>query len=384
MRALQSLPIAPPAAPGPSPAGGQVLPPAYFDLTEEACYPRIEAARRTLGADLMILGHHYQRDEVIRFADATGDSFGLARKAADNARARYIVFCGVHFMAESADILTGAHQTVILPDLQAGCSMADMAGLDQVEDAWDEIVSLLGEDAVMPITYINSAASLKAVVGRNGGAVCTSSNAAAIIAWGLAQRGKLFFFPDEHLGRNTAARMGIPLEEMVVWDPTLPFGSLGGSAKEDFLEARVILWKGHCQVHQRFLTSHVASFRGRFPGIKILVHPECSWDVVQTADLVGSTAFIMKTIEAAPAGSSWAVGTEIHLVDRLRRNHPDKMISSLVPGVCLCSTMNRIDPQHLLWVLENLVDGRVVNAIRVPEPIALPAREALERMLAIT
>jgi len=262
--------------------------------------------------------------------------------------------------------------------------MADMAGLDQVEDAWDEIASMLGAEAVMPITYINSAASLKAVVGRNGGAVCTSSNAAAIIRWGLSQRGRLFFFPDEHLGRNTAAKMGIPLEEMVVWDPTLAFGSLGGNTKEQFLAARVILWKGHCQVHQRFLTSHVASFRARFPGIKILVHPECSWDVVQTADLVGSTAFIIKTIEAAPAGSSWAVGTEIHLVDRLRRNHPDKMISSLVPGVCLCSTMNRIDPQHLLWVLESLVEGRIVNAIRVPEAIAAPARVALERMLAIT
>jgi quinolinate synthase len=360
-----------------------LLPAAYFGLTDEQAVARIPEVRRRLGQRLMILGHHYQRDEVIQFADRTGDSFGLARAAAANKDASWIVFCGVHFMAESADILTRDDQVVILPDLSAGCSMADMADLDQVEDAWDELAAVLGPGRVMPITYINSAASLKAVVGRNGGAVCTSSNAAPIIRWGLEQREKLLFFPDQHLGRNTAAKMGIPLEAMVVWDPTRPAGSLGGNTREALERAQLILWRGHCQVHQRFLPEHVRSFREKFPGIQVIVHPECSYEVVQMADHVGSTAFIIKTVAEAPAGTSWAVGTEIHLVDRLRRAHPDKFISSLVPGVCLCSTMNRIDPQHLLWVLENLEQGNVVNQIKVPDPIASDARLALDRMLTI-
>ena len=361
-----------------------MLPEAWFGLTDEMAVARIPEVRRRLGARLMILGHHYQRDEVIQFADLTGDSFGLARAAAANQEAAYIVFCGVHFMAESADILTSDAQAVILPDLTAGCSMADMADLDQVEDAWDEMNEALGAGRVMPITYINSAASLKAVVGCNGGAVCTSSNAAPIMRWGLREREKLLFFPDQHLGRNTAVAMGIPLDDMVVWDPNRPAGSLGGNTREALERAKLILWRGHCQVHQRFLPEHVRSFRDKFPGIQVIVHPECSYEVVQMADHVGSTAHIIKTVAEAPAGTSWAVGTEIHLVDRLRRAHPDKFISSLVPGVCLCSTMNRIDPQHLLWVLDNLEQGVVVNRIRVPEEIAVPARLALERMLTIS
>jgi quinolinate synthase len=362
---------------------GQVLPERWFGLSDEEAAARIPEVRRRLGARLMILGHHYQRDEVLQFADQTGDSYGLARAAAANKDASWIVFCGVHFMAESADILTRDEQVVILPDLAAGCSMADMAELDQVEDAWDELESALGPGRVMPITYINSAASLKAVVGLHGGAVCTSSNAEPIIRWGLKQREKLLFFPDQHLGRNTGLRMGIPRDEMVVWDPTKPPGSLGGATREALERARLILWRGHCQVHQRFLPEHVRSFRQKFPGIQVIVHPECSEEVVALADHVGSTAHIIKTVSEGPAGSRWVVGTEIHLVDRLRRAHPDKFVSSLVPGVCLCSTMNRIDPQHLLWVLDNLDEGRVVNAIRVPEPIASRARLALDRMLEI-
>ncbi len=362
----------------------QVLPAQYFEMTDEAAVPRIARSKERLGGRLMILGHHYQRDEVIQFADQTGDSFGLSQKAAANKDAEFIVFCGVHFMAESADILTGDDQTVILPDLQAGCSMADMADLDQVEDAWDEIGEVLGEDSVMPITYINSAANLKAFVGQHGGAVCTSSNAEAIIRWALGRRERLLFFPDEHLGRNTAFKMGIPLDRMIVWDPRRPPGECGGNAREQVERSKILLWRGHCQVHQRFMTQHVKSFREKFPGINIIVHPECSYEVVQMADYVGSTSYIIKTITEAPAGTSWAVGTEIHLVDRIRRAHEDKFISSLVPGVCLCSTMNRIDPQHLAWTLENLVQGRVVNRIKVPEPVASRAREALDRMLAIS
>ena len=361
----------------------QVLPEPWFGLTDEAAMARIPEVRARLGSKLMILGHHYQRDEVIQFCDKTGDSFGLARAAAANRDASYIVFCGVHFMAESADILTRDDQTVILPDLAAGCSMADMAELDQVEDAWDELTEVLGEGRVMPITYINSAASLKAVVGEHGGAVCTSSNAEPIIRWGLGLREKLLFFPDQHLGRNTGVKMGIPLDEMVVWDPAKPPGSMGGNTREALQRAKLVLWRGHCQVHQRFLPDHVRSFREKFPGIQVIVHPECSYEVVQMADHVGSTAFILKTVEQAPAGTSWVVGTEIHLVDRLRRANPDKFISSLVPGVCLCSTMNRIDPQHLLWVMDNLEAGQVVNPIRVPEPTASRARLALDRMLEI-
>ena len=362
----------------------RVLPAEYQALSDEEAVARIPAVRRRLGSSVMILGHHYQRDDVIQFADATGDSYGLARKAAQNRSARTIVFLGVHFMAESADILTSDEQVVILPDADAGCSMADMADLDQVEDAWDALERTIGPGRMMPVTYINSAADLKAFVGRHGGAVCTSSNAEAVIRWSFAQRERLFFFPDQHLGRNTCVKMGMPLEEMVVWDPRLPAGALGGNKADALERARVFLWRGHCQVHQRFLPQHVASFRARFPGIKIIVHPECSYDVVQMADLVGSTSFIIKTIESAPAGSQWAVGTEIHLVDRLRKAHPEQFISSLVPGVCLCSTMNRTDPQHLLWVLDNLEAGRIVNQVKVPADVAREARLALDRMLSIS
>ncbi len=362
----------------------RVLPQAYMSLSDEEAVARIPAVRRRLGSAVMILGHHYQRDDVIRFADATGDSYGLARQAAGNRSARFIVFLGVHFMAESADILTGDDQVVILPDADAGCSMADMADLDQVEDAWDDIEAVIGAGKMMPVTYINSAADLKAFVGRHGGAVCTSSNAEAIIRWSFRHRERLFFFPDQHLGRNTCVKMGLPLDEMVVWDPRVAAGGLGGNQRDALERARVILWRGHCQVHQRFLPEHVKSFRAAFPGIRILVHPECSYEVVQMADLVGSTSFIIKTIESAPPGSKWAVGTEIHLVDRLRKSHPEQFISSLVPGVCLCSTMNRTDPQHLLWVLESLDDGRVVNQVKVPGPVARDARLALDRMLSIS
>ncbi len=353
-------------------------------LSEEEAVTRIPAVRKRLGTDLLILGHHYQRDEVIQFADLTGDSYGLARQASQRHESKYIVFCGVHFMAESADILAAPHQRVILPDVTAGCSMADMAEVEQVEMAWEELTGALTdcpESDVMPITYVNSTAAIKAFVGERGGAVCTSSNAGAIFDWALARRPRLFFFPDQHLGRNTAVAKGIPLEDTLLWDPAKP---LGGNTPEQIRRARIYLWKGHCQVHTRFRIEQVQAYRKNFPGIKILVHPECPLEVVRAADLVGSTSFIIKTIEAAPAGSQWAIGTEIHLVNRLKNRHPDKMVTSLLPGVCLCSTMNRIDPQHLLYVLERLAAGEVVNEIVVPEPIAAKARLALDRMLSIS
>jgi quinolinate synthase len=357
------------------------IPEEYDSLSEEEAIARIRPVRERLGKSIVILGHHYQRDEVIQFADHRGDSYGLAKAAAADRDAGAIVFCGVHFMAESADILAAPEQHVILPDMEAGCSMADMAEIHQVEEAWDRITSVVPESEIMPATYINSTAALKAFVGRKGGAVCTSSNAEALFEWAGKQRPRLFFFPDQHLGRNTGVRRGIPLDEMPLYDPLAP---LGGLSRADIEKGRVFLWKGHCQVHGRFTTEQVDHWRALHPDIRILVHPECTLEVVRKADLVGSTGYIIKTIQAAPAGSKWAIGTEVHLVNRLRNEHPDKFITPLVPGVCLCSTMNRIDPQHLLWVLEGLDRGERVNEVIVPEPVAGEARLALDRMLQIS
>lgn len=357
------------------------LPPA----SDPALVERARAAKEALGDRVFVLGHHYQRDEVIQFADVTGDSFKLARDAAGRPEAEYIVFCGVHFMAESADILTEPHQKVILPDLAAGCSMADMAVLSQVEDAWDALAEAGVQDAVVPVTYMNSSADIKAFCGRNGGIVCTSSNAEMALEWAFDQKahldggGKVLFFPDQHLGRNTAIlKMGLTLDDCVVWDPQKPNGGL---TTQQLADATMILWKGHCSVHGRFTPEVVDKLRATVPDIQILVHPECTHEVVLKADLVGSTEFIIKTIEAAPAGSSWAIGTELNLVKRLAGDHPDKNIVFLEKNVCYCSTMNRIDLPHLVWVLESLVKGVVVNQIDVDDDTERHALVALQRML---
>ena len=342
---------------------------------------RARAAKKALGERLFVLGHHYQRDEVIQFADVTGDSFKLARDAAARPEAEYIVFCGVHFMAESADILTSPEQIVVLPDLAAGCSMADMARLAQVEDCWDALADAGIAGSVVPITYMNSSADIKAFCGRNGGAVCTSSNADVALEWAFAQKpaAKVLFLPDQHLGRNTAVlKLGMGLEDCVVWDPHRPGG---GVSPEDLAAARMILWKGHCSVHGRFSADVVDELRAKRPGLQVIVHPECTYGVVTRADLVGSTEFIIKTIEAAPAGSAWAVGTELNLVQRLAREHPDQEIVFLDRNVCYCSTMNRIDLPHLVWALESLVDGVVVNRISVDPDTEHHAQVALQRML---
>ena len=354
------------------------LPPASDpDLVERA-----RAAKEALGDRVFVLGHHYQRDEVIQFADVTGDSFKLAREAAARPEAEFVVFCGVHFMAESADILTAEHQKVVLPDMAAGCSMADMARLDQVEDAWDALADAGVAENVDPITYMNSSADIKAFCGRNGGAVCTSSNAEVALRWAFEQHGdatKMLFLPDQHLGRNTAVlAMGFSLDDCVVWDPHRP---KGGLTDEQIRAAKVLLWKGHCSVHGRFSAAVVDELRETVPGINILVHPECSHDVVTRADLVGSTEFIIKTIEAAPAGTSWAIGTELNLVQRLADAHPDKSIVFLDKTVCYCSTMNRIDLPHFVWAMENLVAGNVVNQIVVDAETEKWALVALQRML---
>jgi quinolinate synthase len=342
---------------------------------------RARAARETLGERVFVLGHHYQRDEVIQFADVTGDSFKLARDAAARPEAEFIVFCGVHFMAESADILTSPEQKVILPDLAAGCSMADMARLGQVEDAWDALTDAGIADSVVPVTYMNSSADIKAFCGRNGGVVCTSSNAEVALEWAFEQKpdAKVLFLPDQHLGRNTAVlKMGMSLDDCVVWNPHLP----GGGLTEDQLrDARMILWKGHCSVHGRFSPDVVDELRAKTPDIQILVHPECQHEVVLKADLVGSTEFIIKTIEAAPSGSSWAIGTELNLVKRLADQHPDKHIAFLDRTVCYCSTMNRIDLPHFVWAMESLASGVVVNQIQVDPQTEREALVALQRML---
>jgi quinolinate synthase len=343
---------------------------------------RARAARAALGDRVFVLGHHYQRDEVIQFADVTGDSFKLARDAAGRPEAEYIVFCGVHFMAESADILTADHQKVILPDLAAGCSMADMARLSQVEDAWDAMTDAGIADSIVPITYMNSSADIKAFCGKHGGAVCTSSNAQTALEWAFDQKGeqtKVLFFPDQHLGRNTAVlQLGFSLEDCVVWNPLLPGGGL---TEEQLRDARMILWKGHCSVHGRFSADCVDDVRAKIPGVQVLVHPECTHDVVLKADLVGSTEFIIKTIEAAPSGSAWAIGTELNLVQRLANAHPDKNIVFLDKTVCYCATMNRIDLPHFVWAMESLVAGQEVNVIEVDDETERWAKIALQRML---
>jgi quinolinate synthase len=342
----------------------------------------IAAAKAELGERLLILGHHYQRDEVIKWADARGDSFKLARFAADNERATDIVFCGVHFMAESADVLTGPHQRVILPDLNAGCSMADMADLDQVEECWEALDAVTDVTKIVPVTYMNSSAALKAFVG---GAVCTSSNARAVIEWaqasGVPSEMKVLFFPDQHLGRNTAYDMGYSEDAMRVWNPRF---ELGGLEERDLKEATFLLWKCHCSVHQRFRPEHVAAFREEHPEGEVIVHPECAHDVVELADRVGSTERILAWVEGAPKGSVLAIGTEIHMVQRMAREHPDVTVVSLDPLICPCSTMFRIDGPHLAWVLESLAGGEVVNQITVDARTARWARVALERMLEIT
>jgi quinolinate synthase len=352
----------------------------YRDAPAESLRARLQAARDAMGEGLLILGHHYQQDEVIAFADLRGDSYKLAQFAAQSRDCRAIAFCGVHFMAETADILTGPEVRVSLPDLSAGCSMADMADIDAVEAAWSDLGGIIDTGDLMPVTYINSAADLKAFCGRHGGLVCTSSNARAALEWAFARRKRVLFFPDQHLGRNTARRMGVPLEEMPVWNPRLP---LGGNAEEAIARSRVLLWMGHCSVHQMFKPAHVAGMRRQYPGINVLVHPECMMSVVDAADLVGSTEFIIRTIEEAPAGSTWAVGTELHLVNRLAKAHPDKTVLFLSPMVCMCATMYRIDLPHLTWSVENLARGTPVNVIKVPDETAHWARVALRRMLEV-
>jgi quinolinate synthase len=358
------------------------IPEDYWGLDGAALADRIADAKRRLGSRCVVLGHHYQREDIIQFADYRGDSFNLARWAAERGEAEFIVFCGVHFMAESADILSQPHQKVVLPNMSAGCSMADMADPDDVYACWDELQAA-GITNVIPVTYMNSAASLKAFCGKNGGIVCTSSNAPKVYDWAFERGSKLLFFPDQHLGRNTGVKKGIPLDEMVLWDYTLPFGSLGGNTLEQLERAKVILWKGHCSVHRRFSVAQIEKARQEHPGITVIVHPECTMEVVQAADIDGSTEVITRTITEAPAGSKWAVGTEINLVSRLARENPDKTIVCLDPVVCPCATMYRIHPAYLAWTLDEMADGRVVNQVRVDEETARDAKVALERMLAV-
>jgi quinolinate synthase len=357
----------------------------YLVLPDQSMDERIAAARKELGASTLVLGHHYQRDEVIKFADVTGDSYKLAKAGAASS-AKYIAFCGVHFMAESADVLGHEGQQVILPDLNAGCSMADMAEIGQVEEAWKQLVKLGITDeqgnGMTPMTYMNSTAAIKAFCGERGGLVCTSSNARGAFEWGLRKNPKIFFLPDQHLGRNTGFAMGIPLNEMAVWDP---YQIMGGNTPERLRNARVILWKGHCSVHQRFLPEHVDNVRAKYPGIQVVVHPECRWEVCQKADALGSTERILKIVRDAEPGTKFAIGTEIHLINRLAKEvaKQDKMVITLDDSGCLCTTMFRISPQHLCWALENLVDGKVVNQIEVPQDVKHWARVALSRMLEI-
>jgi quinolinate synthase len=358
------------------------IPQFYAEMSGEELDQRIAAARATLGERLVILGHHYQRDEIIQYADFRGDSYKLAQLAAARPQADYIVFCGVHFMAESADVLSGSHQKVILPNPAAGCSMADMANIAEVEECWQTLHEILGEDAaIIPVTYMNSAANLKAFCGRNGGIVCTSSNAPAVMRWAFTQGKRVLFFPDEHLGRNTGLKYGIADEQMTVWNPKDPLAS--EDAEEELERARIILWKGYCTTHMRFNVQQIAKARAEYPGIKILVHPECRHEVVEAADFYGSTEYIIQQIEQAPAGSQWAVATEINLVHRLAKEHPEQFIFCLDPIVCPCSTMYRIHPAYLAWVLEGLVEGKVINQVSVGDDTVYWARVALERMLSV-
>jgi quinolinate synthase len=359
------------------------LPERYTTATPDELEAWLGIARSTLGDRAFILGHHYQRDEVMRWADARGDSYRLSVLAQQRPDAEFIVFCGVHFMAESADVLTADHQQVILPDLNAGCSMADMADIDEVEEAWESLAAVIDIERLVPITYMNSSAALKAFVGRHGGAVCTSTNARAVLEWALGPAGgeKVLFFPDQHLGRNTGLDMGYTLDDMRVWNPRL---ALGGLSDAECKDATLLLWKGHCSVHQRFRPEHIEAFRAEHPDGIVVAHPECSYEVCQLADQVGSTDFIIRAVAAAPAGATIAVATEIHLVQRLDAETPDKTVVSLDPLICPCSTMFRIDAPHLCWVLENLVEGNVVNQVVVDPEIAEGALIALQRMLDIT
>jgi quinolinate synthase len=364
---------------------------AYKALDSMTLTARIEAVRKAMGPELLILGHHYQQDEVVALSDLRGDSYQLSASAAANTACRAIAFCGVHFMAETADILAnrperlternGRRVTVVLPDLAAGCSMADMAAIEQVEECWQQLAKVIDVAEVTPVTYVNSAATLKAFCGRHGGIVCTSANARAVLDWAFQCRRRVLFFPDQHLGRNTARTMGVPLDEMPLWDPNAE--ELGGATAAAICRSRVLLWKGLCSVHQVFQPQHVANFRAKCPGIKILVHPECMQEVVETADVVGSTGRIIRAVEEAPPGTRWAIGTEPNLVNRLKQQHPEQEIHLLSPVVCLCATMYRIDLPHLCWSLEKLAAGAPVNVIRVPEETARWALVALERMLEV-
>jgi quinolinate synthase len=381
------MPIAPllPSSPGKLPLAN------YKTLSNEQLSERIEAARTQLGESLLILGHHYQQGEVIRHADLRGDSYQLSQLAASSSQCRTIIFCGVHFMAETADILAnrpeklaernGLRVKVILPDMAAGCSMADMAAIRQVEEAWQQLGEVVDTRRMIPVTYINSAASLKAFCGKHGGIVCTSSNAAAVIQWAFGRGDRVFFFPDQHLGRNTALKMGISNAQMPVWDPYSE--DLGGNTQQQITDSRVVLWKGHCSVHQMFRPEHVHQFRQRIPGIKILVHPECPQEVNDLADVSGSTSAILRTVQQAPSGTKWAIGTELHLVNRIKQQHPEQEIHFLSPVVCMCATMYRIDLAHLAWSVENLIQGDVVNSIEVDPETASNSLIALERMLEV-
>ena len=366
----------------------QVLPQEYRDASDEELQERIKAAKARLGNKLLVLGHFYQRDEIIVHADFVGDSFQLAKNATERPDADHIVFCGVHFMAETADILSTPEQTVTLPNLSAGCSMADMANIDQVEDCWEQLGEICGtnpdadgKQQIVPVTYMNSSAALKAFCGRHGGIVCTSSNAHAVLEWAFARGKRVLFFPDQHLGRNTALAMGMSLDQMPVWNPYKPAG--GAEDPSVYADAKMILWKGFCSVHQRFTVDQIERVRKAYPGVKVIVHPECSMDVVNAADGTGSTAYIVKEIANAPAGSAVAVGTEINLVNRLAAQYPDKTVFCLDPVVCPCSTMYRIHPAYLAWALENIEQGNIVNRITVDEDTARDAKIALQRMLEV-
>jgi quinolinate synthase len=351
----------------------------YLLVPDNRLDERIAAARARLGKDAVILAHHYQRDEVVKFADFRGDSLKLSQQAAETS-AKYVVFCGVHFMAESADILRRDKQIVVLPDLSAGCSMADMADIGQVEECWRELGTVLNTSKIIPVTYMNSTAAIKSFTGEQGGSACTSSNAEAVMKWAFARGEKVLFLPDEHLGRNTGHKMGIPLHEMIVWDPC---EELGGNTAADLQKAKVILWKGYCSVHQRFWPEHVVRVRKQHPGIRVIVHPECMFEVAQAADEIGSTEGIIRAIAASPAGTEWAVGTELHLVNRLSKELPDHKIMSLDSSMCVCTTMFRITPAHLLWALENLAADKVVNGISVHKRTRYFAKIALDRMLSL-
>jgi len=359
----------------------QKIPSEYLHYSAAELDGRIHRAREKLGSSVTILGHHYQREEVIKYADFQGDSFLLSQEAASLPEASYIVFCGVHFMAETACILCAPHQKVVLPNITAGCSMADMAPMDDVNDAWDDLQDVLADHGgIIPVTYMNSIAGIKALCGRNDGAVCTSSNATKVLEWGFQNADRILFLPDQHLGRNTGLKLGISLDEMVVWNP---FKRMGGNTPEQLRKAKLVLWRGHCSVHTRFTVKQIQAARERYPDVTVLVHPECPMETVQAADLNGSTEFIRKTINEAPSGSKWAVGTEISLVNRLALNNPNKIIFCLDPVSCPCSTMYRIHPAYLLWVLEGLLEGQVVNQITVPEETRRESLVALQRMLAL-